>query len=59
MKRWLELNQNNVVVNIIIWDGKTAYNPDGITLMSCEDNPNASFGWKVIDGEWSPPETQE
>lgn len=62
--RWLELNADGVVVNIIVWDGVSSYNPPGVTsLVPCHENPGVSYGWKLVDGEWvappSPPEPEE
>lgn len=59
MKKYLELNSEGVVVNISIWDGESPYNPEGITLLSCDDHPQVSFRW-VFDGDnWvAPPETE-
>jgi hypothetical protein len=59
MERYLELNSDGLVINIIVWDGESPYNPEGHTLMLCDDYPSASFGW-IFDGDnWiAPPEPE-
>ena len=56
--RYLELNAQGVVVNIVVWDGITHYEPAGITqLLPCDQHPGVSFGWTKIEGGWqAPPE---
>ena len=49
INRYLELNPDGVVINIIVWDGESPYNPEGHTLMLCDDHPSVSFGW-TFDG---------
>lgn len=55
--RYLELNNDGYVINIIIWDGVTPYDA-GYTLVSCDDAPNARFGWRLVDGQWIEPEEE-
>lgn len=55
MNYWLELNADGYVVNIIKWDGVSPYNPPNITLLPKADHPQASFGWRLKDGEWIEP----
>lgn len=56
---YLELNAKGIVINIIIWDGTEPYNPDGNTLMSCEEHPTVSFGWTFDGNNWiAPPEPE-
>ena len=58
--RWLELNAEGVVINIVVWDGVSPYSPDGVAqLLSCDDNPGVSFGWKIVDGMWEAPVVEE
>lgn len=60
MDRYLELDANGVVVNIVVWDGASPYNPEGITLLPCNQNPNATFGWKFDGSNWiAPSETED
>lgn len=55
--RWLELNAEGVVTNIIVWDGVTPYAPSGVAqLLRCDENPGVSFGWRIVDGVWVAPE---
>lgn len=57
--RYLELDTNGRVINIIIWDGITPYDP-GYTLIPCTDAPHATYGWQLIDGQWvAPPAAEE
>lgn len=59
MERYLELNAEGIVVNISIWDGESPYSPEGITLLPCNQNPNATFGWKFDGDNWiAPPEPE-
>lgn len=58
--RWLELNAEGVVINIVVWDGVTPYTPAGVAqLLPCDDNPGVSFGWKIVDGMWEAPIVEE
>lgn len=53
--RYLELNKNNIVINIIIWDGISPYTTEGHLLLA-DENPGVSFGWKLENNEWIAPE---
>ena len=54
---WLELNADGVVVNMIVWDGVSPYNPPGVAqLLKCDENPGVSYGWRIVDGVWVAPE---
>lgn len=55
MNRYLELNSDNTVVNIIVWDGVSEYKPDGLTLLLLDEHPDATFGWTLVDGKWVAP----
>jgi len=58
--RYLELNAEGVVVNFVIWDGISHYEPVGIAeLLPCDEHPGVSFGWQKIDGEWHAPTPEE
>ena len=58
--RWLELNADGIVINISIWDGISQYNPAGVAqLLPCDENPDVSFGWKIVDGMWEAPIVEE
>lgn len=59
MERYLELNSDGLVINIIVWDGESPYNPEGHTLMLCDDHPSVSFGWTFDGDNWvAPPEPE-
>lgn len=55
MNRYLELDSNNTVVNIIVWDGVSEYAPEGLTLLPCNEHPGVTFGWTLVDGKWVAP----
>lgn len=52
--RYLELDTDGRVINVIIWDGTTPYD-SGYTLIPCADAPHATYGWQLIDGTWTAP----
>jgi hypothetical protein len=54
--RYLEVNADSVVVNIVVWDGVAAYEPAGVSLVACDDAPGVSYGWRKVDGQWIPPQ---
>ncbi len=57
---WLELNNEGVVINIVVWDGVAPYAPAGVAqLLPCEDNPGVSYGWKIVDDMWKAPIVEE
>jgi hypothetical protein len=55
--RWLELNADGFVTNVIVWDGVSPYTPTGVSqLLPCADNVGVSYGWQLVNGVWiSPP----
>jgi hypothetical protein len=58
--RWLELNEQNTVTNIVVWDGESPYSPAGVSqLLPCDEHPGVSFGWRMVDGVWIEPEAHE
>lgn len=59
--RYLELNAQGVVVNIVVWDGVSHYEPAGIAqLLPCDQHPGVSFGWTKVEGGWiAPPEPEQ
>jgi hypothetical protein len=57
--RYLELDANGTVRNIIKWDGVSPYNPTNMTLLPHADHPQASYGWQLVDGEWIAPIAEE
>jgi hypothetical protein len=59
--RYLELNSQGVVVNVVVWDGVSHYEPAGIAqLLPCDQHPGISFGWTKVEGGWiAPPEPEQ
>jgi hypothetical protein len=55
--KYLTLNTDGLVINVIIWDGTTPYNPgQGDTLIALTDAPQGAWtGWTYINGVWTPP----
>jgi hypothetical protein len=54
--KWLQIDSSGFVVNIVIWDGLSLYEPQGVTqLLRCEDHPGVTFGWQLVDGNWIAP----
>lgn len=52
-ERYLEINQNHKVMNIILWNGTDPYEqPEGWYLLRFEDFPQLRVGWEKINGEW-------
>jgi hypothetical protein len=50
--------QNDVVINIIEWDGMTPYQPpNGCNLHICTDG--VDIGWKMLDGVFVNPNPTE
>ena len=47
---------NNLVVNVVIWDGQSAWQPsDNCVAVQIPLNSEAGIGWSYIDGEFTPP----
>jgi len=58
--RWLELNADGVVTNIVVWDGVSEYAPQGVAqLLSCSEHPGVSFGWRKVEDGWEAPPQEE
>ena len=58
--RYLVINKQGYVENIIIWDGVSRYNPKNKTLLAANEAPiGATFGWQLVDGEWIAPIVEE
>jgi len=54
--RWLELNAEGVVTNIVVWDGVSEYAPAGIAqLLPCSEHLGVSFGWRKVNNGWEAP----
>jgi hypothetical protein len=53
--RYLVINEQGFVENIIIWDGVSRYSPKNKTLLSESEAPaGATFGWQKVNNEWIP-----
>lgn len=48
--------KDNVVVNLIVWDGGNWAPPEGHTLMREPEGIAVSTGWRLVDGEWIEPD---
>lgn len=56
MSKYAVVNVNNVVENIIVWDGETPYEPgNNASLLNIEEL-HIGIGWELIDDEWVAPE---
>jgi hypothetical protein len=50
--------QDNDVVNVVLWDGETDYNPDG-ELVALADHEVVGPGWTRKKGKWvAPPQLE-
>jgi hypothetical protein len=45
IKSWAVLNNEGLVVNVVLWDGQTDWNPDAQTV-DLSDHAGAGIGWK-------------
>lgn len=58
LNKWLVI-QDDTVINIIVWDGVSAWAPpDGCTIIPAEDQ-TICIGWKIVDNVWVAPSTSE
>jgi hypothetical protein len=48
------VNSSNIVVNVIIWDGVTPYNPQGYILIN-SDTANIGDIYDSSNGTFTPP----
>lgn len=46
-----------IVEGVAIWDGETAYNPEGCMLIQLDEQSEVSDGWSYINGEFVAPES--
>jgi hypothetical protein len=54
--KWLVIEENGCVSNVIVWDGVSRLNPRGRTFMKVEDAPTGVWiGWIYSNGEWTNP----
>jgi len=52
------INQDNLVVNVISWDGKSDWQPPE-EFMAVPLQGEAGIGWSYIDGQFVPPPEEE
>jgi hypothetical protein len=58
--RYLLIDTEGLVVNVIIWDGVSRFNWRDKTPILESDAPlGVTRGWKYINGEWINPRPQE
>lgn len=56
--RHLELDAEGTVINVIVWDGTTPYNPEGVAqIVPAPADIPVSFGWRLVDGGWVEPQS--
>ena len=55
------INADGLVVNAIVWDGETEFDPgDGITVVKIPDGIGAGPGWTYDGTNWTaPPDPEE
>lgn len=58
--RYLVLNEQGYVENIIMWDGVSKL-PKSIknVMLESEAPVGITFGWQLVDGEWITPIVEE
>ena len=44
--------QGGKVVNVIVWDGESEYNPDGELIKISGLTPEPGIGWDYADGKF-------
>ena len=44
-----------IVVNVVVWDGVTEYNPGESIELVCIDGIYAGIGWSYADGKFIEP----
>ena len=49
---------DDVVTNVVLWDGETSYEPDGELVALADDEP-VGPGWSRVDGRWVAPPAPE
>jgi hypothetical protein len=45
IKPWAVLNNEGLVVNVVLWDGQSDWNPDAQTV-DLSDHAGVGIGWK-------------
>lgn len=57
---YLVIDSSGLVVNTIIWDGKSTWAPpEGHQAIKLPKNSEAGIGWSYIDGQFTPPPDPE
>lgn len=52
MRYYAVSNETNIVVNCLLWDGVSEYNPPNVTLLLAEDLPKIRMGDKKENNKW-------
>jgi hypothetical protein len=50
MNTYAILNSDNLIINIVLWDGESKFNVDG--LVNITGIPGVGIGWSYIDGQF-------
>jgi hypothetical protein len=45
IKAWAVLDADNLVINVVLWDGESDWNPDAQTI-ELTDHAGVGIGWK-------------
>ena len=54
--KWLIIEEDGRVSNVIVWDGLSRFNTRGKTLIKLDDAPRGAWiGWIYSNGEWTNP----
>lgn len=58
---WLVIrNIDGYVENVVVWDGQTHYKINDCYMLPVPSDPvGVWIGWKLVDGQWEPPITEE
>jgi hypothetical protein len=46
------INSENIVENVIVWDGQTPWTPFAGYFVQLVGNSGAGIGWSYIDGQF-------
>lgn len=50
------IDENNLVVNVALWDGETPWDPGpGLYIEAIPEGSSAWIGWSYEDGNFIPP----
>lgn len=57
MNRYAVIRNGSECVNVIVWDGVSAYEPPvECALVALTDEFRIGPGWQKVDGSWRPPQ---